>query len=37
MRVIEIVAFWSFVDDYYELRSYEQRGIQIGRAGALGT
>ena len=30
-------TIYSFVDDYYELRSYERGVAQLGSAGALGA
>ena len=30
-------TIYSFIDDFYELRSYERGVAQLGSAGALGT
>jgi len=30
-------TIYSFIDDCYELRSYERGGAQLGSAGALGA
>ena len=34
---IKYLAIWSFIDDCYELRSYERGVAQLGSAGALGA
>ena len=31
------LAKWSFIDDCYELKSYERGVAQLGSAGALGA
>ena len=33
----KIFTINSFIDDYYELRSYERGVAQLGSAGALGV
>ena len=33
----KIFTINSFIDDYYELRSYERGVAQLGSAGALGA
>ena len=33
----KILAIYSFIDDCYELRSYERGVAQLGSAGALGA
>ena len=33
----KIFAIYSFIDDCYELRSYERGVAQLGSAGALGA
>ena len=34
---IRNLPFWSFIDVYYELRSYKRGVAQLGSAGALGA
>ena len=35
--LIKYFVIWSFIDDCYELRSYERGVAQLGSAGALGA
>ena len=37
MLFIKNLAISSFIDDYYELRSYGRGVAQLGSAGALGA
>ena len=34
---MKYLGIWSFIDDCYELRSYERGVAQLGSAGALGA